>query len=184
MGFKWMKNIIIACVVVFPVSVSAQANMPEALTRQNDNARVKLALVNSEIEVAEREVEEYNKVIKENQKIEGRSKDRADRLKYKVMREISDIDTTRPHKRTYNEWRLEKAERERDHANAQLAKASTSREEKILYLGEKTREREIAQTELARSAMAQQKSDRDRLKPNSKSTRDKRRRIPKDYKGE
>lgn len=174
----------VACFTLFSIVASAQDNMPEAISRQNDNARVKLALVNTEIEVAEREVHEYNKQIKESKRIEGRSKDRADRLKYKVMREISDMDTTKPHDMTYNEWRLEKAERERAHAQMQLAKAEKSREEKILYLGEKTRERELARTELARSAVAQRNSNERHLDPNNKSPRKKRTRVPRDYKGE
>lgn len=184
MSLKWLKTAKIACLVLFPVVVSAQDNMPEAISRQHDHARVKLALVNTEIEVAEREVHEYNKVIKENRRIEERAKDRADRLKYKVIREISDMDTTRPHEMTHNEWRLEKAERERSHANMQLVKAEQNKEQKTLYLGQKTKEREMAQTELVRSAAAQMKSDERDLDPNNKKPKSKRKYVPKDYKAQ
>lgn len=184
MSLKWLICVKVVCLTLFSLVASAQDNMPEAISRQNETARIKLALVNTEIEVAEREVHEYDKQIKDNKRIEERSKDRVDRLKYKVMREISDMDTTRPHNMTYNEWRLEKAERERAHARGQLAKAQKSREEKILYLGEKTREREMARTELARSAVAQKNSNDRHLDPNNKSPRKKRTRVPRDYKGE
>lgn len=150
---------------IFPTD--AMANM---MFRQMEANRIL-----SEIELAEREVRSYDKTIKANRKQQARMKDKAGRLKYRVVRKLSDMDTTVPHRTIYVEWQLIKAEKAEAHAALQIANAEKSREERILYLGDK-----ITQYRQARGAAVQafvdyaQRSNGNGSRVKVKATRNKR----------
>jgi hypothetical protein len=134
--------------------------------------------IEAEIDVMEREVAVYDKSIRENERTQEKMKDRADRLKYKVMSELSKMDTTRPHDMTYKEWQLKKAESAREQASVKLAKAQQSRQEKVLALGEKTKELHSAQTRLRQ---APDMKDISKRQPQRKKQKNKQ---SKEYKAE
>ncbi len=151
---KRMKMVLFAGVMLFSVPSYSQAYI-DAI----DKAQVQALEVNrvkAEIDVLEMEVDIYEKTIRRNERIEEKMSDKADRLKYKVMRELFDIDTTVARKMTYKEWQLEKTVKERDRAALQVERAEMNRQERILSLGDKTKELEEARMRLYNNPYAQE----------------------------
>ncbi len=148
---KRMKMTLLAGLMLVSVASYGQEYM-DALHRL-EAVTLDVRRVEAEIEVLEREVAVYDKDIRKNEHLQEKMKDKEHRLKYKVMSELSKMDTTVPHKMTYKEWQLEKAERERAHATAQLAKAQQNRESRILALADKTKELQDARTRLYNAGM-------------------------------
>ncbi len=145
-----------------------------------DRAELKLLEIHrieAEIDVMEREVATYDKNIRENERTQEKMKDRTERLKYKVMSELSKMDTTKPHDMTYKEWQLRKAESEGERAAIKLAKAQQSRQEKVLVMGEKTKELQDARTSLHHAASIRD----EKIQPKRSKTKKLR---TKEFKGE
>jgi hypothetical protein len=175
LSVKKMKMALLAGLMLFSATSYGQENR-EKISKM-ELAALEMNRVQAEIDLLEREVDVYDKSIRENERIQEKYKDKAERLKYKVMSELSKMDTTVPHKMTYKEWQLEKANRERAHAATQLAKAQHSREEKVLALGEKTKELKNAQFRFYHSADINDISKRPSQRQKQKNKQ------PKDYKG-
>ena len=127
-----------------PMTASAQNSSaePAYLTamRSIEAKWLEMARIQAEMDVTEREIVYYNKELRKTRKEHDKMNDKAQRLKYKVARSLSRIDTTVEHRPTYLEWQLEKAERARDHAALYIANTEPARQQKIVLLGEQTKE--------------------------------------------
>lgn len=149
---KSIKSVLFAGSLLLAAPSFGQGH--DAKPDQAERKLLEVRRIESEIDLMEREVAVYDKTIRENERTREKAKDRADRLKYKVMSEISKTDTTKPHDMTYKEWQLEKAQREQNQATLKLAKAQQSRQAKVLALGEKTKELQEARTSYYHTATA------------------------------
>lgn len=97
--------------------------------------QVGVDLLESQINLLETEVKGYNKEQKQYHRTYERAKDRENRLKYKVVRQLSKMDTTVAHKMTYAEWQLVKTQKTLEQTNLKLATTDKMRQEKIVKLG-------------------------------------------------
>jgi Skp family chaperone for outer membrane proteins len=129
---------------LLPCFASAQTNtaqLPYEQAALRYQAKfVEMKYIESEMELTEREVVSYNKELRKKQKEQEKMNDKAQRLKYKVARTLNRIDTTVEHRPTYAEWQLQKAEMARDRAAMYIANTEPVRQQKILLLGEKSKE--------------------------------------------
>jgi hypothetical protein len=130
--------------ISLPVELWAQTSskqLPyEAVLRKAEAKWLEMARIQAEMDVTEREVIYYNKELRHKRREYDKMNDKAQRLKYKVARELSRIDTTVEHRPTYVEWQLSKAERARDRAALFISNTEQARQQKIALLGEQTKE--------------------------------------------
>lgn len=177
---KKMRIVVLSGMLLASGAVLAQKRQEPAYmapVRKAEIVRLEAKRVEAEIEVLEREVKGYNKSIRKNEKVQDKMEDKTMRLKYKVVKQLSKMDTTVPHTTTYTEWKLIKAEKEQNHAATQIAKAEQKRQEKILVLGDKTKELQETRSKLSHFT-AEDNPERP-ARRNKHKQKDK---LPKDYK--